>query len=436
MLYMLTIAVVSTSFTLHVRELPGWQYFRPILFILFVPLLAKYSVHLVVVPWYKTFNKINQKTKKFQPKVSVVIPAWNEQVGIIGTIESILNSQYKNFEVIVVNDGSTDKTDQIVKNFIRTYNGAVPIKYFKKTNGGKASALTMGIKNADGEIILTTDADCAVDRDAIKNIVRQFASKDVMAVAGNVRVGNNNNIVGAIQKLEYLYGFYFKRADSILNSVYIVGGAAAAYRREIFDILGPFDPDIITEDIEYSTRILNAGYKIRYATDAVFYTEVPSDISSLIKQRLRWKYGRLKTFFKYRTLFFRMNGDHSKFLSFIILPVALFSEVLLFCEVIFLPLFYTYSILSGDFIPLVYTIFILSIIIFLQILTDVKKNENLGVLFWVPVAWLLFYFIDYIEYMALAKSLGNIIKNNNVHWQKWERTGVFGTSEVALVEEV
>jgi len=213
--------------------------------------------------------------------------------------------------------------------FVRTNN-----QLNDKRNGGKSSALNLAIKKSRGEIIITSDADCAIYPLAINNLVKHFSNKDVMATAGNVIVGNNTKILGSIQKLEYIYGFYFKRADSLLNSVYIVGGAAAAYRREIFDKLGYFYEEIITEDIEYSTRILNGGHKIRYAADAIFYTEALSSVSDLIKQRLRWKYGRLKTFFKYHDLFFRVRGKHSKFLSFITLPVALFAEMLLFLEVI------------------------------------------------------------------------------------------------------
>lgn len=426
-LYLLSFLVILSGFFYQSKEIGGWQYIRLIMFILFVPLLVKYSLHLLVVPWYGIANKkmLEDNHKNYQPRVSFIIPAWNEEVGIINTIQSVLNSNYKKFELIIVNDGSTDKTGLMVKRFIDKYQGKILIRYFKKTNGGKSSALNLGIKKAEGEIIITSDADCAVDRYAIDNLVKYFSKKEVMAVAGNVRVGNNNKIIGSIQKLEYFYGFYFKRSDSILNSVYIVGGASAAYRKEIFKKLGYFDKEIITEDIEYSTRILNAGYKIRYAPDAVFYTEVPSDINSLIKQRLRWKYGRLKTFFKYRNLFFKMKGKHSKFLSFIILPVALFAEILLFFEIIFLPIFFVYTFLSGDFMPMIFATSLFSIIIFLQIITDVKRRENKDVILWVPVAWLLFYFIDFIEYMALAKSIARLIKNKEVSWQKWERVGVF-----------
>ncbi|NCT54588.1 glycosyltransferase family 2 protein [Candidatus Falkowbacteria bacterium] len=427
-LYALSLLVFIFGFSQEPRDIQGWEHIRPIMFILFIPLLTKYIIHLLIVPWHNYVNKrvLKNNNKNYQPLVSFIIPAWNEEVGIVNTIKSVLKSDYKKFEIIIVNDGSTDKTGLRVKEFINSYKGAITIKYFKKENGGKSSALNLGIKKAEGEIIITSDADCVLDFKAISNLAKYFSNQEVMASAGNVRVGNNQKIIGAIQKLEYLYGFYFKRSDSILNTVYIVGGAAAAYRKTIFKKLGYFDEEIITEDIEYSTRILNSGYKICYAADAIFYTEVPSDLKSLIKQRLRWKYGRLKTFLKYQNLFFKIKGQHSKFLSFLILPVALFSEILLFFEVILLPVFFVYTFLSGDFIPLIVVVSILSIIIFLQIITDVKWRENKDVIFWAPIAWLVFYFVDFIEYVALVKSIIKIIKNKTVAWQKWERVGVFG----------
>ena len=428
-LYLISLTVIFFGLFYSSKGLAGWENIRLIMFLLFIPLLTKYLIHLLIVPWYGVVNRANFKKIKedYQPMVSFVIPAYNEEVGIIKTIESILKSDYKKFELIVVNDGSTDKTGDLVKLFIKEYRGNIPIIYFDKRNGGKSSALNLAIKESRGKIIITSDADCAIDPLAIHNLVKHFSNKDVMATAGNVIVGNNTKILGSIQKLEYIYGFYFKRADSLLNSVYIVGGAAAAYRREIFDKLGYFDEEIITEDIEYSTRILNSGHKIRYAADAIFYTESPSCVSDLIKQRLRWKYGRLKTFLKYNDLFFRVRGKHSKFLSFITLPVALFAEMLLFLEVILLPAFFTYSIISRDFIPLIFAMSFLTVIIFLQIITGDKFKENKDVIFWAPVAWLIFYFVDFIEYMALMKTLIKMIKNKKIYWQKWERVGVFGS---------
>lgn len=427
LLYTFTAFVVSLGFFYEVKELPEWEFFKLILLAFFMPLFCKYLVHLLVVPWYYSINKrqISKGEKNYKPRVSVIIPAWNEEVGIIPTIRSVLKNDYDNFELIIVNDGSTDRTDEKVKKFIDEYNGEIKLLYIEKSNGGKSSALNLGIKRSRGEIILTTDADSSLGRSAIQNIVKQFSDRKVMAVAGNVRVGNASKIIGAIQKIEYIHGFYFKRADSILNSVYIVGGAAAAYRREIFNKLGYFDTEIITEDIEYSTRILNAGYTIRYATDAIFYTEAPSDTNSLIRQRLRWKFGRLMTFYKHRDLFFRISGDQSKFLSFLIFPTALFADILLFFCLVFLPTFYVYILISRNFIPLTVIILFLTVVVLLQILTDSKRADNKEAFLWAPMTWFILYFIVFVEYIALMKSIVKIMKKKSVEWQKWERIGVF-----------
>lgn len=427
LLYVFSGFVISLGVAYEVKELPEWGYLNLVLLAFFMPLFCKYLVHLSVVPWYPLINKrqTSKGEKNYKPKVSVIVPAWNEEVGIVSTIKSILSNDYDNFELIVVNDGSTDRTDEKVKKFINKYNGGTPVLYVEKSNGGKASALNLGVEKSKGEIIITTDADSNLDKYAIQNIVKQFSDSRVMAVAGNVRVGNTGRIIGAIQKIEYIYGFYFKRADSILNSVYIVGGAAAAYRKEIFNKLGYFDTEIITEDIEYSTRILNAGYTIRYATDAVFYTEVPSDMGSLIKQRLRWKFGRLMTFYKHRDLFFRVSGDQSKFLSFLIFPTALFTDILLFFYLVFLPTFYVYISISRNFTPLIVLMLFLTVVILLQILTDSKRAENKEASLWAPVAWLVLYFIVFVEHIALMKSISKIIKKKSVEWQKCRRIGVF-----------
>lgn len=426
--YIATFFLILGFFLYDTKEVESMYFFRVLVFLLFIPLLIKYFIHLMISPWYGLNQKFASKKSSYnyKPKVSVIVPAWNEEVGIVATMKSIVKNSYDNMELIVVNDGSTDNTDKVVKDYICEYDGCKQIKYFKKDNGGKSSAMNLGIKKAEGEIIVTTDADSIVDYRAIENMVSRFDDTRVMSVAGQVKVGNNQKMISDIQKLEYYYGFYFKRADSLFNSVYIVGGAAAAYRKEIFDKLGHFDKEIITEDIEYSTRILNAGYKIRYASDAIFYTEAPSDISGLIKQRLRWKYGRLMTFLKYKSLFFSLNRKQSRFLTHLVLPVALFAEFLLLFEVLLLPTFYIYTIVTKDFLPLILAVIFLMLIIMMQIVTEYTRKENRSILKFAPVAWIIFYFVDFVEYVALIKSLNKIFRKKKVEWQKWERKGVFG----------
>jgi len=221
-----------------------------------------------------------------------------------------------------------------------------------------------------------------------------------------------------------LYGFFFKRTDSVFNSVYIIGGAAAAYRREALDRVGGFDHAIITEDIEMSTRLLAYGYKTRYAADAVIYTEGPSDFKSLCNQRLRWKYGRMLTFIKHRRLFFSMKPEHKPYLCFFLLPLAVYAEFLLLIEVIMLSTFLIYTFCTSDYTPLVLVIGLLSAVIGIQILADPKMRFHRNLVLFAPVAWLVFYAMDMIEFQALIRTIKRLVMRRELQWQKWSRVGV------------
>jgi poly-beta-1,6-N-acetyl-D-glucosamine synthase len=265
-----------------------------------------------------------------------------------------------------------------------------------------------------------------MDVDALEAIVRPFIDPEVASVAGNVIIGNRSRTLGLLQQLEYLYGFYFKRADSLCSAVYIVGGAAAAYRRSVLDLVGGLSETIITEDIELSTRLQSIGYKVKYAADAIVYTEGPSTVEGLCKQRLRWKYGRLQTFAKYRSLFFSRKSEHNKYLSWFILPIAFFAEALLFFEVLLLSVFFIYTIHTNDYVPLAIVIAIITAVVSIQILTDMKRVYHSNLLALAPVAWIMFYFIDAVEYQALLRSLSRFAMKQELRWQRWNRVGVFG----------
>ncbi len=426
--YVLTAFIITLSITQQKVSTDDFSVLRFVILLLFFPVMSKYFFQLLISPWYGLVSKYSKiKATGYNPKVSVLIPAWNEEVGIINTVQSILKSTYTNFEVIVINDGSTDGTHERMSEFLDSHpQTPTVVQYSEISNGGKANALNTALTLATGDIIVTIDADSIMDPNALSNFVKRFADPEVMSVAGNVIVGNRTSILGAIQQLEYLYGFYFKRGDSLLNSIYIVGGAAAAYRRTVFKKIGKFDREAITEDIEFSTRIQNAGCKIMYAPDAVVYTEGPSELSGLLKQRLRWKYGRLITFFKYRSLFWSTKKKHSKYLSLVVLPIALFAEILLLLEVFMLIVFYSYTFYYHDYFPLIINMIVLTVIISLQIATDPKSKNHRNLYALAPIAWCLFYFIDFIEFQSLVRSIYKLANRQKVVWQKWNRVGVFG----------
>lgn len=395
--------------------------------LLFFPIFIRYFLNILVSPFYAGGSAKTGGAKilrNCRPLVTVIIPARNEEVGIKNTVRSVLKNTYRRKEVIIVNDGSTDGTDQQVRQLMDRHRGSAEIIYIKKEkNQGKARALNDGLKKSRGEIIITIDADSIMLPSAIGAFVARFKNPQIMAAAGNIKIGNTSGLFGIVQTIEYLSGFYFKRADSLMNTIYIVGGTAAAYRREVFDRLGGFDEKTITEDIEMSTRMQSAKMKIAYAADAVVYTEAPSSLGDLIRQRVRWKRGRFETFYKYRSLFF--NPKYNNLLTLFILPLAVFAELLLFIEAFLLLFLLRQVILAGEFTIFLVSIAVLAAVVSIQVLSEERGVKRWLLLALVPIAWILFYFIDFVEYSAQLKNVWTLIKKKKIKWQEWQRAGVF-----------
>lgn len=429
-LYLLTAVIFLVAFTQHHTPQSGWENMRLIMLALFAPIALKYLIQLSAAPFYYWIERNRQKGAGSLPlpTVSVLIPAWNEEVGIIKTVTSVIATQYPALEVIVINDGSTDKTDQLMLDFLERFDQqntqSISVRYFSLENGGKANALNYALTQASGDIIITIDADSLMHPQSIHNMVPFFTDPKVAAVAGNVTIGNRVRPLGLMQQLEYLYGFFFKRADSVFNSVYIIGGAAAAYRKDLLVEAGGFDHSIITEDIEISTRLLRMGYKTRYAADAITYTEGPSDCRGLCNQRLRWKFGRFQTFWKHRALFFSLSSKHNFYLSWFLLPLAVYAELLLLLEIPLLTLFFGYMITTSDYLPLIVAILFFTTIISLQVLTDKQLRFHANLLPLMPVAWIICYLIDAVEFQAITRSISRFSKGEGLKWQKWIRSGV------------
>ncbi|NVJ66233.1 MAG: glycosyltransferase family 2 protein [Gammaproteobacteria bacterium] len=424
-LYLLVIGLLCLAFLAEPSDAELFSGTRLVLFLLVMPLIVKMLIQLYAAFQYrKQLGYIPTQLEK--PKVSVLLPAYNEEVGIIKTIESVLDSDYPDFELVVINDGSTDNTGDLIRDFVTKHRQSehkVHIEYLDLPNGGKAKALNHALTFAKGEIVITVDADCLMDKAAIGNFVKHFNHPQVGAVAGNVIVGNRQKPIELIQQLEYVCGFFFKRSDSYFNAVHIIGGAAAAYRRSVLQNLRGFDPEIITEDVEISMRILGHGFKTRYAHDAVIYTEGPSDWKGLCNQRLRWKYGRILTYKKHKELFFNQRHKNP-YLSWLVLPLSLYAELILLFQVALVTLFFSYSFISGDYLPMLIMMAISTSMVTLQIRLDSKKEFHNNLLPLIPIAWLLLYAIDFVELQALTRSIKRIVKRQTLEWQKWSRVGL------------
>jgi biofilm PGA synthesis N-glycosyltransferase PgaC len=408
-LYAVTAGIILSLFLVAPYERNDFPLFRDFIILFASILLTKYFIYMTVSPWYDVViarlraRRRAAGTAPYRPKVSVIIPAWNEEVGLVATVETVLASSYGNMEVIVVNDGSVDGSDAKMRAFLAAYDavpaaerGKIPVVYKYKENGGKGRALNHGIMLSTGDIIVSIDADCALLPDTVGNFVRYFEDPRVMAAVGNVKIGNTKHVLGTLQYLEFLFSFYFKKADALFNTIYIIGGAAGAFRREVFHQVGLYNPANITEDIDLSVRIQEAGMKIAYAADAVVYTEGASTIEGLSKQRLRWKQGRFQTFSEHRKIFFSTSPRHNKFLSWLVLPLAVFGDTQLFFEIIFLVFLYVYSAVTHDFSSFISGIFVVSSMFFVQIMNDRSAKKSLMYLL-APIGWLLFYITTAVD---------------------------------------
>lgn len=398
--------------------------------------LLKNFLFLMIAPFYNISEKIRQirllkkfgskKVLEYAPTVSIIIPAWNEEVGITKTVTSVMDNGYSNIEIVVVNDGSTDNTEKIMREFIKKIKKPEQrnkIKYISQKNGGKGRALNNGIQRAKGEIILTIDADSVLRKGSISNLVKYYLDESIKAVVGNVQVSNTSNLVGLAQHIEYYFGFYNKRGHAVVGAEYIFGGACASFRKSTFEELGLFDTVNKTEDIEMSMRIRFHGYNCTYAEDVVCYTEGASTFRSLISQRVRWKKGRMDTFIKYRSMFFSTEDSHNAALSFFVLPFSLLAEIQLLFEPVAIAILVTYSIITAEYLSLAVGIsFIFIVYLTTALFSNSKVRLDLILLF--PFTWPLFYVIDWVEFMSLWKTIKMLLKKEEVIWQKWDRKGI------------
>ena len=259
----------------------------------------------------------------FSPFVSVIVPAYNEARVIESTIRSLVGSDYSDFEIIVVDDGSVDETSEVVR---ERFAGNPLVRLFTVPNAGKATALNFGLRQARGDIIVALDADTQFSPETIGRLARRFADPEMGAVAGNAKVGNRINIVTRWQALEYVTSQNMdRRAFASLNCITVVPGAVGAWRRELIEKSGGFSAETLAEDQDLTLKIRRLGYKIGYEERAIGWTEAPDKLSMLARQRFRWAYGTLQCLWKHRDATFRPKYGA---LGFIAIPNVWIFQVL------------------------------------------------------------------------------------------------------------
>lgn len=256
------------------------------------------------------------------PLVTVIVPAYNEEKAIGKTVDALVKLSYVNKEIIVVDDGSTDGTLEAAKKCAENDFTRV----VSKPNGGKWDALNAGIRAAKGEFIVCIDADTLLDPKAIQHLIKHFSDPEVAAVAGNVKVGNRRGLLTKLQALEYVVGLnLYRRSEANLQNVTVVAGPIGAFRTSVLKEIGLFEGDTFAEDADITLKILKAGYKTVYESRAIGYTEAPTSMTSLAKQRYRWYRGGLQVFSKHKGMVF--NRKYGRTGTFV-MPWTIFSGVI------------------------------------------------------------------------------------------------------------
>ncbi|MCH7723921.1 MAG: glycosyltransferase family 2 protein [Bacteroidetes bacterium] len=268
-------------------------------------LLVRYFALLIFS--YLYLNEYTFKNdKNFNPFVSIIIPVFNEEKILDMTIESLLKLNYSAYEIIIVNDGSNDNTQEIAERLVGYKSGIynkIKISLINKENNGKSTALNAGIKISRGEFILCMDGDSQLSPNSIIMAVRHFTNPEIGAVAGNVKVLNRGNFLTDLQALEYVEGLNLARsAQSFMKLVNIIPGPIGIFRKKAIENAGYYDSDTFAEDADLTLRILAAGWKIYYEPKSISYTEAPATLQQLLKQRYRWTRGILQSIRKHKKL--------------------------------------------------------------------------------------------------------------------------------------
>ena len=230
------------------------------------------------------------------PSVAVIVPAYNEEVGIERAVRSLLASDYPDLEVMVVDDGSTDATASLVERIADDR-----LTLVRQDNGGKAAALNSGVRLTRSDVVVMVDGDTVFEPETVRELVRPLADERVGAVAGNTKVGNRGGLLGRWQHIEYVVGFNLdRRMYEVLQCTPTIPGAIGAFRRDALVEVGGISGDTLAEDTDLTLAIGRTGRGVVYAEAARAWTEAPSTLTGLWRQRYRWSYGTMQAVWKHR----------------------------------------------------------------------------------------------------------------------------------------
>ena len=428
------------------------SFFNHLVFYLFYVGDILMSARLIIIGLFAVIDRFRKRkdfaSPDYQPRVAVLIPAYNEEKVIARTIRSVMMSNYNNLRIVVIDDGSKDTTYETALNAYPEEIASGRLTILTKPNGGKADALNYALDHIDEEIYVGIDADGVIAHDAITKLVPHFANPQIGAVAGNAKVGNRVNLWTRWQALEYITSQNFeRRALDLFDVVMVVPGAIGAWRTAAVKAGGCYHTNTVAEDADLTMNLLEQGYSVIYEDQALAFTEAPVNADGLKRQRFRWSFGILQALYKHKAAISRHRA-----MGLFALPNILIFQILLPVVSPFIDLMFVFGVIhylidkhfhpetaSADSFLKLLTFFLAFLIIdftasALAFALERKHPASKG------DAWLLFHiWIQRFTYrqvfsLVLLKTIKRAIDGKPFAWDKLERTATMSKSTEQLTQ--
>jgi len=410
------------------------------------------SARLLLVGLFAIIDRLRRPHRPaspgYNPRVAVLIPAYNEETVIVRTIRSVLNSDYKNLHIIVIDDGSSDSTAEVARTAYAGEIAAGHVQVLSKPNGGKAAALNFALDRLTEEIYVGIDADTVIAADAISKLIPHFEDPRIGAMAGNAKVGNRVNLWTRWQALEYITSQNFeRRALDLFHVVTVVPGAIGAWRTGPVKAAGGYPLNTVAEDADLTMSLLEAGWRVNYEDRSLAFTEAPINAKGLMRQRFRWSFGILQAVWKHKLAFVR-----NKAMGLFALPNIVIFQMFLplvspFIDLMFLGGIVDYfidryyhpeaaSAASFEKLLAYFGAFLLIDFVTSSIAFSLERRHpaNKG------DGWLLFHiWLQRFAYrqlfsLVLAKTVKRAIDGKPFNWDKIQRTAKMSKATEALTE--
>ncbi|MHB8567990.1 MAG: glycosyltransferase family 2 protein [Nitrososphaerales archaeon] len=357
-----------------------------------------------------------QPDPNYKPRVTILVPAHNEEKVISRSLQSLLKLNYENKEIIVIDDGSIDKTYAIA-----SWYKQFGVKVLKRPNGGKARALNFGLLYSTGEIIAVLDSDTILYPDSVDHIVELMSEGSVYAVGGNVKALNSNTVLERCQELEYITSFNtLRRGLDLFGAINVVPGAFGAFKKEAIISTGLYDPDTVAEDFDLTIKVHKGYGSVRSASDAISLTEVPPTLKNLYRQRFRWVRGTFQVMLKHKdALTVRRYGV----LHTIVFPLLLLSYIVPFATFSAIGAGIVMALMGGliNYLKIITIFFLIQILIAYLALS--LNNARHSLVIYSPL--LVLGYRQFIDAISIYTTLDFIFskKRMKAEWTKVDRVG-------------